>query len=185
MSVTTHRLNLRALLALHLAPAVPLVALAVWYGLVDPTPLGGGRCASCGVGPSVIAVHLVAAVWLGVVVAAASAVRRAVNGGGVLAPGSRTITGLALCAVLVAASLVWFPLSTIPVMAAMLASFVAVPAAIVYWLFAAITSTLRPPQDRLPRRLTQALTAAWLCLLILLPAEFGWIYSDRVQWSAF
>ena len=44
-----------ALFALHAAYMVPLLALAVWFGLIDRLPFGEGRCSSCGVEGYVIA----------------------------------------------------------------------------------------------------------------------------------
>jgi len=69
------RLPQPSLLALHLAMGVPLIALAVWFGAIDQLPVGEDRCASCGVEGYVIAAHVVAAVWLGAVVAATAAAR--------------------------------------------------------------------------------------------------------------
>jgi hypothetical protein len=37
------------MLTLHAAGALPLVALAVWFGWIDSPGMGEGRCASCGV----------------------------------------------------------------------------------------------------------------------------------------
>jgi len=39
---------MRSPLAMHLGCGVPLVALAVWFGLLDKLPFGEGRCSSCG-----------------------------------------------------------------------------------------------------------------------------------------
>src|SRR5215213_5915038 len=107
------RLPQPSLLALHLAMGVPLIALGVWFGAIDQLPVGEDRCASCGVEGYVIAAHVVAAVWLGAVVAATAAARRRVREG-VAAPGRVTLRALAAVAAFVGASLVWHPLSSLP-----------------------------------------------------------------------
>src|SRR5215203_2143597 len=83
------RLPPPSLLALHMAMGVPLIALGVWFGAIDQLPVGEDRCASCGVEGYVIAAHVVAAVWLGAVVAATAAARRRVREGVPLPAASR------------------------------------------------------------------------------------------------
>src|SRR4051794_1731335 len=99
------RASATTVLALHVACAAPLAALAIWFGVVDTSGFGEDRCSSCGVEGYVTVAHLVAAAWLAVVVAAASATDRELSSG-VRAVGSRTAIGLAACAVFLAASLV-------------------------------------------------------------------------------
>lgn len=176
----------RVLLALHVACAVPLVALAVWFGLIDRLPFGEGRCSSCGVEGYVIAAHVVAAMWLGGVVACAATARRQA-GGAAAAVGRSTTAALAAAGLFVAASLVWHSLFTIPALAAMVASVVLFPVAVIWWVLGAVALWRRPPRgaDTLRRRHTSVLTAAWVSLAVLLPATFAWVWSDRVEWLVF
>lgn len=95
----------RTLLALHLASAVPLLALAAWFGLVDRLPFGEGRCASCGLEGYVIAAHVVAGAWLGAVIAAIASARRQL-GEGIAAPGRMTVWALVVVAFFAVASLI-------------------------------------------------------------------------------
>jgi glucan phosphoethanolaminetransferase (alkaline phosphatase superfamily) len=176
----------RSLLVLHLGRALPLVALAIWFGLIDRMPFGEGRCSSCGMEGYVIAAHVVAAGWLAVLVACAAAARRRLQEG-VGAPGRVTLTALAAVGLFVAASLVWHDLFSPPAFAAMLASLVLFPAAAIWWLVGPVAWWRRPPHtDReLRRRLGAQLTAAWMALTLLLPAMFGWVWADRVDWLVF
>src|ERR687895_442942 len=84
----------RALGAFDLACAVPLVALAVWFGLIDRLPFGEGRCSSCGVEGYVIGAHVAAAAWLGAVIACAAAARRQFREG-IRVPSRATVVALA------------------------------------------------------------------------------------------
>jgi len=179
-------LSARALPALHVASALPLVALAVWFGLIDRLPFGEGRCASCGVEGYVIAAHVVAAGWLAAVVASIAAARRQVREG-VGAPGRVTLTALGVVGALVLASLVWHQLLNVPAFAAMLASFVLAPVVAIWWLFAAVAWFRRPTGSDadLSRRLGRELVAGWVSLTLLLPALFAWVWLDRVDWLVF
>src|SRR5437764_6129549 len=112
----------RSLLALQLGCAVPLVGLAVWFGVVDRLPSGEGRCSSCGVEGYVIAAHVAAAGWLAAMVMCAAAARREAREG-VRAPGRVTLIALAAVALFVAACLAWHPLFTPVAVATWLASF--------------------------------------------------------------
>jgi hypothetical protein len=161
------------MLALHLATAAPLVALAVWFGAVDRLPLGGDRCSSCGVEGYVIAAHVAAAVWLGAVVAATAAARRRA------APGRVTIRALAAVAAFVVAALIWHPLATLPAFAAMVASLITFPFAIVWWTIRLLA------WRRTMQHTGAALAAAWASLTLLLPALFAWVWVDRVAWLVF
>src|SRR3954463_5309118 len=116
----------RVLLMLHLACAAPLIALVLWFGAVDRLPAGEGRCSSCGVEGYVIAAHVIAAAWLGAVVACAAAARRELREG-IRAPGRATIGMLTAVALFVAVGVAWHPLFTVPVLAAMVASVVLLP----------------------------------------------------------
>jgi hypothetical protein len=176
----------RSLLALHLACGLPIVALAVWFSLIDRLPFGEGRCSSCGVEDRVIAAHVVAAGWLGAVVAYAAAARRQVREGAGT-PGRVTIGALALVALFVLASLLWHTLFSVPAFMATIASIVLLPAAGIWWLIGAVAWSRRPPRTdgELDRRLGGELVAAWVSLTLLLPAVFGWVWLDRVDWLVF
>jgi hypothetical protein len=174
----------RTLLALHVAYAAPLVAPAAWFGLVDRLPFGEGRCASCGVEGYVIAAHVAAAAWLGAVVAVAAAARRAAREG-VAALGRVTVRALAAVAAFVVAALLWHPLAAPPAFAAMLASIVTFPFAVVWWPLAALLLVRRPPTTATAAELDRALAAAWVSLTVLLPALFAWVWADRVEWLVF
>jgi hypothetical protein len=176
----------RELLALHAAWALPLAALGFWFGVVDTVPIGGGRCSSCGVEGYVIALHVAAAVWLGGVVAWAAAARRRL-GEGVAAPGPVTLAGLAAVALAVGASLAWHRLLDIPAVAAMVVSLVLFPAAAIAWVALPFAWRRRPPRDhaQLERALGWELGLAWVSLVVLLPAVFGWVWADRVDWFVF
>jgi hypothetical protein len=170
------------MLALHVAAAAPLVALAVWFGAIDRLPFGEGRCGSCGVEAYVIAAHALAAVWLGAVVAATAAARRRAGAEDAAGPGRHTLAGLVAAAGFAAASLVWHPLFSLPALAAMVVSCLLAPAGAVWWVLRTVIWLRRPPG---PGELTGSLTAAWLALAVLLPALFGWIWADRVEWLVF
>jgi hypothetical protein len=176
----------RALPALHLACAAPPIALVLWFGAIDRLPFGEGRCSSCGVEGYVIAAHVVAAARLGVVVACTAAARREVREG-IGTPGRATIGALAGVALFVTASLAWHPLSTPPVLAAMLASVVLFPVAAICWVVGALVWWRRPPRTEaeLRRRLAGTLAAAWISLTLVVPAIFGWVWADRVDWLVF
>lgn len=88
---------MRRLAAIHLACAAPLVALAIWFGVIDSTPFGEARCASCGVEDYVIAAHVAAAACLTALV-------------WFISPGRVTTVALTAAALFVAASLLWHPL---------------------------------------------------------------------------
>jgi hypothetical protein len=176
----------RALLALHLGSGFPLVALAIWFGVFDRLPLGEGRCSSCGLEGYVIAAHVAAAAWLGAMVASLAAARRQVREG-VRAPGRVTIGALAAVGLFVVASLAWHPLFSVPAFAAMIASIVLFPVAVIWWTLGAIAWWRRPPRTdaELRRRLRGALAAAWVSLIVLLPALLAWVWADRVEWLVF
>lgn len=176
----------RALLAMHLGCGFPVVALAVWFGLIDRLPFGEDRCSSCGLEGYVIAAHAVAAVWLGAMVACIAAARRQVREG-IRAPGRVTIGALAAVALFVVASLIWHTLFSVPAFAAMIASVVLFPTAAIWWVVGAIAWWRRPPQTdaALRRRLQGALAAAWVSLVLLLPAVLAWVWVDRVAWLVF
>jgi len=176
----------RELIAVHLAWALPLVALALWFGVVDTPAIGEGRCASCGVEGYVIAAHLVAALWLAGVVAWTAAARRRLTEG-IAAPGHVTLAGLGVVAVVVLASLAWHPLLNVPAFAAMIASIALFPALAVLWVVQLVLWTRRPPasEDELAKRLRGELAMAWVGLVVLLPAMFGWVWADRVDWLVF
>jgi hypothetical protein len=169
------------MLALHLAAGLPLVALAVWFGAIDRLPLGEGRCTYCGVEEYVIAAHVVAALWLGVVVAATAAARRQAKHG-IAAPGPRTLVGLAAVALFALAALRWHHLFSLPALVAMVATIGLGPAALVWWILRTVAWLRRPAA---PAHLTASLTAAWVGLAVLLPGLFGWIWADRVDWLTF
>jgi hypothetical protein len=169
------------MLALHVAAGVPLIAIAFWFGVIDPTPFGEGRCASCGVEGFVIAAHVVAALWLGAVIALTAAARRRAREGEP-GPGPRTRAGLAAVALFAAASLIWHPLFSVPAFAAMVVSILLGPVAALWWVLRIVAWLRRPPE---PRQLTASLTAAWVALAVLLPALFAWIWADRVEWLVF
>jgi hypothetical protein len=173
-------------LVLHVAWALPLAALGLWFGLIDTVPLGEGRCSSCGVEGYVIAMHVIAAAWLGGVVAYAAAARRRLREG-VATPGRITLAGLALVAVAVTACLAWHELLDIPAVAAMFASLVLFPVLGVGWVVLLIRWIRRPPRgdDELAQRLGGQLALAWVGLVVLLPAVFGWVWTDRVDWIVF
>jgi hypothetical protein len=175
----------RGLAALHVASVLPLVALAVWFGLIDRLPFGAGRCASCGVEGYVIAAHVAAAAWLAAVVACAAATRRRVAEG-IAAPGPANVVALAAFGLLVVAGVVWHPLLNLPVLAAMIASIVLFPAAVVWWVVGALMLRRPPRTDaELRSRVDGALASAWVSLALLLPALFGWVWADRVDWLVF
>jgi hypothetical protein len=167
------------------ACAAPLVALALWFGVVDRVPFGDGRCASCGVEGYVIALHAVAAVCLSAVVGTASALRRLAREG-VGAPGPVTAWGLGAGALFAVASMVWHVVFTPLALAALAVSLVLLPAAAIWWL-AATVLWRRAPETRpeLLRRLDLTLATAWVSLAILLPAIFTWVWLDRVEWLVF
>src|SRR4051794_20317416 len=119
-SMTWTRPPGRVLLMLHLACAAPLIALVLWFGAVDRLPVGEGRCSSCGVEGYVIAAHVIAAAWLGAVVACAAAARREVREG-IGAPGRATIGMLTGVALFLAAGGGWHPLFPLPVGAGVVA----------------------------------------------------------------
>jgi glucan phosphoethanolaminetransferase (alkaline phosphatase superfamily) len=176
----------RRLLLLRLACAAPLLALAAWFGLADPSGFGEGRCSSCGVEGYVIAAHLVAAVWLAGVVAYASALRRREREG-VFEPGPTTVKALAAAGAYAAACLLWHPLLTPLATAALVASFVLFPAFALWWIVEPARLWHKPPQTaaETDRRLTFALVEAWVALVVLLPAVFAWVWTDRVDWIVF
>lgn len=165
------------MLALHLATGLPLLALALWFGVIDRVPAGEGRCPSCGVEPYIIAAHVVAALWLGATIAAIDAARRRSVG-----PGRRTRIALAGAAILIAVALVWHPLFNVPALAAMVVSIVLAPAAAVWWLLRTVAWARRPA---VPDELRASLVAAWIALGVLLPGLFGWVWTDRVDWLVF
>ena len=173
-------------LRLHFAWALPLVVLAVWFGMLDTPAIDEGRCASCGVEGYVIAAHLVAGLWLGGVVAWAAAERRRITEG-IAAPGPLTLAGLAAVAAVALASLAWHPLLDLPAFAAMVASIALFPALAVAWVVLPVVWSRRPSPsaDELARRLRGELILAWLGLVVLLPATFGWVWADRVDWLVF
>jgi hypothetical protein len=182
-AMTWPRPTARAMLVLHLAAGLPLLALAAWFGAIDRVPSGEGRCASCGVEPYVIAAHLAAALWLGAVVAATSAARRETReGAGVAGPGRRTVVGLAAAGAFAAVALVWHPLFSLPALAAMVVSVFLGPAAALWWVLRAVAWLRRPAR---PEQLTASLVAAWIGLAVLLPALFGWTWAARVEWLVF
>jgi hypothetical protein len=172
----------RAMLGLHVAAGVPLVALAVWFGAIDRLPFGAGRCGSCGVEGYVVAAHAVAALWLGAVVAATATARRRARGDAAAGPDRRTLAGLAAAAGFGAAALAWHPLFSLPALAAMVVSLLLAPAGGLWWVLRTAAWLRRAPD---PGELTGSLTAAWLALAVLLPALFGWIWTDRVEWIVF
>ena len=174
------------MLKVHLACAAPLVALAVWFGVVDTLPFGEGRCASCGVEGYVTAAHLFAALWLGAVVAYVAAARRGAREG-VAAPGPTTLRALAAAALFVLAGLLWHDLFTYPALAAMIVSVALIPVATIGWLVQLVKWIRRPPRDpaELARRLDGELVMAWIGLVVLLPAIFGWVWTARVEWLVF
>jgi hypothetical protein len=176
----------RALGALDLASAVPLVALAVWFGVIDRLPFGEGRCPSCGVEGYVIGAHVAAAAWLGAVIACAAAARRQLREG-VRAPGRATVVALAAVTVFVAASLLWHDLFTLPAFATLIASVVIAPLAGVRWLVVVTAYWRRPTRtdSELRRRASGTLAAGWVSLVLLLPAIFAWVWADRVTWFVF
>jgi hypothetical protein len=180
------RPSARSLIALHLACGLPIVALALWFSLIDRLPFGEGRCSSCGVEGYVIAAHVVAAAWLGAVVAYATAARRQAREG-TRAPGRVTTGALAFVALFVLASLFWHRLFSVPAFVATIASIVLLPAAGIWWLIGAVAWSRRPPRTdgELDRRLGGELVAAWVSLTLLLPAVFGWVWLDRVDWLVF
>jgi hypothetical protein len=159
-----------------------LVALAVWFGLVDSPALDEGRCSSCGVEGYVIAAHLAAAVWLAAVVAYAAAARRNER-----APGPVTIRALVAVAAFTAVSLVWPALFKIPATVALEASLLLIPVACVVWIVEAARLWRRPPQVAADteHHLTIVLAESWVCLVVLLPAIFAWVWLDRVDWLVF
>jgi hypothetical protein len=162
------------------------VALAVWFGAIDRLGAGEGRCSSCGVEGYVVAAHVAAAIWLGGVVAYAAAVRRRLREG-VGAPGRATVAVLAAIALYVAACLLWHPLFSPPALAAMVASLLVYPVTAVYWIAEVVARVRRPPRDEaeLDLRARRTLLLAWVSLVVLLPATFGWIWADRVDWLVF
>jgi hypothetical protein len=178
--------GVRPLLLLHLASAAPLVALAVWFGLVDSPALDEGRCSSCGVEGYVIAAHVAAAAWLAAVVASTAVVRRR-GREGVPAPGPVTVRALAAIGAFTAACLVWHQLFTPPAAVALVVSLVLFPAVAIWWIVEAARLWRRPPPTAFDtdRRLTFALAQAWVSLVVLLPAVFAWIWLDRVDWLVF
>ena len=167
------------------ACAAPLVTLAVWFGLVDPSGIGEGRCSSCGVEGYVIAAHVAAAGWLALVVAAVSTVRRVAAGA--TGPGTATVWALALVGVFIAVSLLWHRAFAVPATVAAVASLVLYPVAAVWWAAAVLRWWRRPSTqpDEVHRSLTGPLWLTWICLLVLLPATFGWVWLDRVDWLVF
>lgn len=164
------------------ACAAPLAVLAVWFGLIDTTGFGEGRCAACGVEGYVIAAHIAAAVCLALVVAALSTVRRVAAGKAGLGP--VTISTLALLGGFIGVSLLWHDLFAVPAAVALVASFVLYPVAFVWWVWLLITWWAGPPK-RLGRSLTSAVALAWTSLLVLLPGTFAFVWLDRVNWIEF
>jgi hypothetical protein len=173
-------------LALHFAFAPPFVALAVWFGVIDQLPFGEGRCTSCGVEGYVIAAHLGAALWLGVLVAWAAAARRQLRES-IAAPGRVTLAVLGGVGAFVVLSLIWHPVFTAPAFVAMILSVGLFPAAVIWWVLGVVFLTRSPPHSDgdLERRMTGQLTAAWVSLTLLLPAVFAWVWVDRVEWLVF
>lgn len=172
----------RSLLALHVACAFPLVALWVWFGSIDRLPFGEGRCASCGVEGYVVAAHVVAALWLGVVAVRADVARREIREG-ISVPGRRMIAALCAVGVFVTASVIWHPLFDWPALITM----ITVPAAGIWW-FVSASAWFRQPaatDEELNDRLRKERLAAWVSLTLLLPATYAWIWSDRVAWLVF
>ena len=171
---------------LHVACAAPLVVLAIWFGLIDSPALDEGRCSSCGVEGYVVAAHLVAAVWLGAVVAYAAAARRGIREG-IRAPGPVTVRALAAVAVFTAVSLAWPALFKIPAVVALVASLLLIPVAGIAWIVEAARLWRRPPQVAADTdgHLTILLAQAWVCLVVLLPAIYAWVWLDRVDWLVF
>jgi hypothetical protein len=165
---------------LHLACAAPLIALALWFGVVDSPGIGEGRC--CGVEGYVIAAHVVAAVWLAVVVAWTAAARAAQP-----APGPVTIRALAAVGVFTAACLLWPALFRVPGAVALVASLLLLPVASIAWTVQGALLWRRPPRTAADtkRRATFALAQAWVSLVLLLPAVFAWVWLDRVDWIVF
>jgi hypothetical protein len=169
-------------LGMLVACAAPLAVLAVWFGLIDTTGFGEGRCAACGVEGYVIAAHIAAAVCLALVVAALSTVRRVAAGKAGLGP--VTISTLALLGGFIGVSLLWHDLFAVPAAVALVASFVLYPVAFVWWVWLLITWWAGPPK-RLGRSLTSAVALAWTSLLVLLPGTFAFVWLDRVNWIEF
>jgi hypothetical protein len=169
----------RAILVLHLAAGLPLIALAVWFGVVDSP--ASRRCASCGVEGYVIAAHVAAALWLGGVIAATAAARRQAEQG-IAAPGRRTRLALGAAALFTLAALRWHALFGLPAVAGMAVSFFLGPAGALWWLLRTVAWLKRPA---VPAQLQSSLIAAWIGLAVLLPGLFGWIWADRVQWLVF
>lgn len=90
-------------------------------------------------------------------------------------------------AAFVGASLIWHPVFTPVAFAAMLVSLVLLPAGAMCWLLTGIRLWRHPPRTSraLHRSWNRALAAAWIGLALLLPALFGWIWTDRVEWLVF
>jgi hypothetical protein len=166
----------RTMRLLHAASAAPLVALAGWFGLVDSPATGAGRCAGCGVEGWVTGAHVAAAAWLALVIAATAAARRGSS------PGPITTRALAAVALFVAAALAWHPLMTVPAVAAMAASVLLLPLAALWWLARAVAWLRGTPRAS---QLGSSLVAAWFGLVVLLPAIYGWVWADRVDWLVF
>ena len=161
---------MRRLAAIHLACAAPLVALAIWFGVIDSTPFGEGRCASCGVEDYVLAAHVAAAAWL------AALVR-------FISPGRLTTVALTAAALFVAASLLWHPLFAVPAFVAMVVSLLLFPAGAIWWVLSGVALWRKRSAEGIELR--RRLAAAWLGLVVLLPAHFGWVWADRVEWIVF
>ena len=184
--MASHRGPIRELLLLHAACAAPLLALAVWFGLVDSPAFDEGRCSSCGVEGYVIAAHVAAAVWLAAVVAFAAAARRHEREG-IRTPGRVTLRALAAAGAAMAAFLAWPVLFNVPAAVALVASLLLIPVAAIFWIVEAATLWRRPPRTATDtaRHLTFVLAQAWVSLVVLLPAVFAWIWLDRVDWIVF
>lgn len=152
---------------LILVPPLVLGSLAVWFGLVESPGIGEGRCYGCGVEGYVVATHLVAAAAIGLVIARA-------------APGRPTLAALAGAAGLAAIAAVASGVAGVIGLVALLASLAVAPALAAWWLWAGLRRAGRRP---IPR--AHALAAAWLSLVVLVPAAFAWTWLDRVEWLVF
>ena len=162
------------LLAVHVVPVLALGALAVWFGVLDTSAFGEGRCPSCGVEGYVVAAHAAVAVLLAAAIALGVRLRGR--------RGRGTLILAVLAGIGAGAAIAWDAVFSVYALVALLGSLAVAPLVLVWWAVSSPAILRRAPATH---ELDGALTRAWLALLVLLPGLFAAVWLDRVEWFVF